>query len=125
MQFTRRSILGAAASAGAAALGLPAFAQGSTQPLRVILPFGAGSGVDGLVRTAQNAMSKAMGGRPVVIENLPGAGGITGTQQLVRAAADGNTIMFISPNHAVNPAVYKKIPYDSLNDITPISYLGD
>src|SRR5256885_5478760 len=49
---------------------------------------------------------------------------ITGTQMLVKAPADGNTIAFISNNHAVNPSVYKKLPYDSLKDITPISVIG-
>lgn len=54
----------------------------------------------------------------------PGADGITGTQALVKAAPDGNTIAFISNNHAVNPSVFPKLPYDSLNDITPISIVG-
>jgi len=102
---------------------VPAYAQ-TQQPLRVILPVGAGAGVDVIVRSAQNALSKALGGQPVVIENLPGAGGITGTQALLRAAPDGNTIAFVSNNHAVNPSVYKKMPYDGLADITPISIIG-
>lgn len=101
----------------------PAFADTSA-PLRVILPIGAGSGVDVIVRSAQGALSKALGGQPVVIENLPGAGGITGTQALVKAPADGNTIAFVSNNHAVNPSVFKKVPYDSLADITPITVVG-
>ena len=93
-------------------------------PLRVLLPVGPGSGVDVIVRSAQTALSKALGDQPVVIENIPGAGGITGTSALVKAAPDGNTIAFISNNHAVNPSVFKKLPYDSLNDITPISVVG-
>lgn len=98
------------------------FAQGT--PMRVILPVGPGSGVDTIARAAQIALSKALNDQPVVIENLPGAGGITGTATLVKAAPDGNTIAFLSNNHAVNPSVYKKLPYDSLNDITPISVVG-
>ena len=101
-----------------------AHAQNPSAPLRVILPVGAGSGVDTITRSAQTALSKALGGRTVVIENLPGAGGITGTQALVKAAPDGNTVAFISNNHAVNPSVFKNLPYDSLNDITPISVVG-
>ncbi len=93
-------------------------------PLRVILPVGAGSGVDTIVRSAQTALSKALGGQAVVIENLPGAGGITGTSALIKAAPDGNTVAFISNNHSVNPSVFKSMPYDSLNDITPISVVG-
>lgn len=96
----------------------------SLPPLRIILPVGPGSGVDVIARTAQPALARALGGQSVVIENLPGAGGVTGTQALVRAAPDGNTIALISNNHSVNPSVYKKLPYDSLNDITPISLVG-
>jgi tripartite-type tricarboxylate transporter receptor subunit TctC len=61
----------------------------------------------------------------VVVENLAGSGGLIGTQQLVKAAADGNTIAFVSNNHAVNPSVYKKMPYDSLKDITPIAVVAE
>lgn len=96
----------------------------SAPPLRVILPVSAGSGVDSIVRAAQNALSRALGGRALVIENLPGAGGITGTTALVKAAPDGNTIAVLSNNHAVNPSVFKKLPYDSIADITPISVVG-
>ncbi len=124
LNFPRRAVLAAvAASATLLSSGLVT-AQSSSAPLRVILPVGAGSGVDTIVRAAQNALSKALGGQAVVIENLPGAGGITGTQTLVRAAPDGNTVAFISNNHAVNPSVFKSLPYDSLNDITPISVVG-
>ncbi len=119
--FNRRTVL---ALGAASLLGTPAvWAQGAA-PLRVILPVGAGSGVDTIIRSAQNALSKALGGQAVVIENLPGAGGITGTAALVKAAPDGHTVAFISNNHSVNPSVYKSVPYDSLNDITPISVVG-
>ena len=93
-------------------------------PLRVILPVSAGSGVDTIVRAAAPALTKELGGQAVVIENLPGAGGITGTSALVKAQPDGNTIAFVSNNHAVNPSVYKKMPYDSLADVTPITMVG-
>ena len=94
------------------------------RPLRVILPVGAGSGVDGIVRAVGPSLTRALGGQPVVIENLPGAGGITGTLAIVQAAPDGSTIGIVSNNHVVNPSVFKKLPYDSLNDITPISVIG-
>jgi tripartite-type tricarboxylate transporter receptor subunit TctC len=96
----------------------------SDKPLRVILPVGAGSGVDTIVRAAGPSISKALGGQPIVIENLPGAGGTTGTIQLVKAAPDGQTIGVVSNNHVVNPSVFKKMPFDALNDITPISVIG-
>ena len=99
-------------------------AQSSDRPLRVILPVGPGSGVDTIVRAAQPSLSKALGGQTVVIENLPGAGGTTGTLALVKAAPDGATIGVVSNNHAVNPSVFKKMPFDALADITPISIVG-
>lgn len=117
----RRHLIAAALVALVAS---PVVLAQSSPPLRVILPVGAGSGVDVIVRSAQVALSKALGGQPVVIENLPGAGGITGTQALIKAAPDGNTIAVVSNNHAVNPSVFKKMPYDSLADITPISVVG-
>jgi len=122
-RLARRTLLALTASA-ALLCSSAALAQSNNTPLRVILPVGAGSAVDTIVRAAQNALSKALGGQPVVIENLAGAGGITGTQALVRAAPDGNTVAFISNNHAVKPSVFKSLPYDSLNDITPISVVG-
>lgn len=99
-------------------------AQGNTLPLRIIVPASAGSGQDTMVRAAQNAMSKALG-RPVIIDNLPGSGGIIGTTQLVKASPDGNTIAFVSNNHVVNPSVYKSMPYDTIKDITPIIVVGE
>lgn len=120
--FRRHVVVAAAALSSLAAA--PSVLAQSSPPLRVILPVGAGSGVDVIVRSAQTALSKALGGQAVVIENLPGAGGLTGTQALVNAAPDGNTVAFISNNHSVNPSVFKKMPYDSLADITPISLVG-
>src|SRR3989344_1810220 len=95
--LTRRQALATGAAAlGAVAWGLPrlARAQGDGKPLRVILPLS------------------------------PGAGGITGTTQIVRAPKDGSVIGVVSNNHVVNPSVYKNIPFDSLADITPITIIG-
>lgn len=122
IRFRRRALLALAAGAACAVL-LPAHAA-DKPPLRVILPVSAGSGVDTIVRAAAPALAKELGGQAVLIENLPGAGGITGTSALVKAQPDGNTIAFVSNNHAVNPSVYKKMPYDGLADITPISVVG-
>lgn len=119
---TGRRALVAGAAAAFALAALPALAQ-NDKPLRVILPVGTGSGVDAIMRAMGPAFSKALG-QPVVIENLPGAGGITGTQAIIKAAPDGLTIGMLSNNHAVNPSIYKKMPYDSLADITPITVGG-
>jgi tripartite-type tricarboxylate transporter receptor subunit TctC len=94
------------------------------RPLRAVLPVGPGSGVDTIVRSMGPSLTRALGGQPIVIENFPGAGGITGTQVIVKAAPDGQTIGVISNNHVINPSVYKTMPYDSLKDITPITVMG-
>ena len=107
----------------ATALPLSALAQATQKPMRVILPVSAGSGVDAIVRAASTALSKSLG-QPVVVDNIPGAGGVTGTAAIVKAAPDGTTIGVISNNHVTNPSVYKSLPYDSIADITPIAIVG-
>jgi tripartite-type tricarboxylate transporter receptor subunit TctC len=110
----------------AVALALPSFsvlAQLTDKPLRIVLPLSAGSTVDAVARTMSNAWAKASG-QPVIVENLPGAGGVTGTTQLVRAPKDGMTLGMVSNNHVVNPSLYKSMPFDSIKDITPITVIG-
>lgn len=124
--FTRRTAL-AMALASLTSGALPALAQtraaGHDKALRVILPLSAGSGADGAIRAISTPISKALG-QTLVIENLPGAGGITGTAQIVRAPKDGDTIGVVSNNHVVNPSLYKNIPFDSIKDIAPITIIG-
>lgn len=120
---TRRHAIawGAASIAG---LMLKPASAADVPPLKVIIPASAGSGQDTILRAVSQSLSAALGGRSVVIENLPGAGGITGAAALTRAAPDGNTIAMISNNHVVNPSVYKKMPFDTVNDFTPIGLVG-
>lgn len=95
----------------------------AAQHVRMILPVSAGSGVDTIARAAAPALSKALGAQ-VVIENLPGAGGVTGTAAIVKAPANGQTLGLVSNNHVINPSVYPRMPFDSIEDITPISVIG-
>lgn len=120
--ITRRTVL-ASAAALLATTAWPARAQGSDKPVRLVLPISAGSGVDNIARASSVAIGKALG-QPVVIENLPGAGGVTGASAVAKAAPDGLTLGMVSNNHVINPAVYKKMPYDTLNDFTAISVIG-
>lgn len=120
MHSIGRRLLLAGAAAALTLSTACAFAQ---TPMRLILPVSPGSGVDTIVRAASPALSKALG-QPVVIENLSGAGGITGTSAIVKAAPDGQTIGVVSNNHVINPSVFKKMPFDSITDITPISVIG-
>ncbi|MBB6559815.1 tripartite-type tricarboxylate transporter receptor subunit TctC [Acidovorax soli] len=110
--------------AGLALCGAAASVRANDKPIRMVLPVGAGSGVDTIMRAAAPQLIKALGGQPVAIENLPGAGGITGASVIVRAPADGLTLGVVSNNHVVNPSVFKKMPFDAVGDITPISVVG-
>ncbi len=122
LDIRRRRV--AALLAMAALVGTGAAARAADKPLRVVLPVGAGSGVDTIMRATAPSLTRALGGQPVVIENLPGAGGITGTTVVVRAPADGFTVGVVSNNHVVNPSVFRKMPFDAISDITPISVVG-
>ena len=119
--MARRTLL-AATVAGAMAPAV-SWAQGPDKPLRLVLPVSAGSGVDGVARVVGPSLGKALA-RPVVVENFPGAGGITGTSMIVKAPKDGSVLGMVSNNHVVNPSVFKNIPYDAVDDITPITLIG-
>jgi tripartite-type tricarboxylate transporter receptor subunit TctC len=107
---------------GIAALAIPALAQ-VDRPVRFILPVATASGVDTITRAAGPALAKALG-HNIVIDNQPGAGGILGTTQMVRSAPDGFTLSVVSNNHVIYPSVYKTVPFDPVNDITPIAVVG-
>lgn len=118
--LTRRQALHSA-TALAATCALPTLAQTATT--KFILPVSAGSGVDGIVRAASNQLGKALG-TSVVVENQPGAGGIVGTQNLIKSAPDGNTLSFVSNNHVIYPSVTKNLSFDAIADITPIAVVA-
>jgi tripartite-type tricarboxylate transporter receptor subunit TctC len=118
----RRAFLGLAAAWAGAGLPIEAFAQAG-QTVKFILPVSAGSGVDGIARAASNALSRALG-QNVVIENQPGAGGVVGTQAMIKSAPDGLTLSMVSNNHVIYPSVLKSVPFDPVADITPITIVG-
>ncbi|CAG9168112.1 hypothetical protein LMG23992_01022 [Cupriavidus laharis] len=120
----RRTMLRLLTVAAASASLTSTFAMAqSGKPVRLILPISAGSGVDTIARAAAPALGKALG-QPVVIENLPGAGGISGASAVVKASPDGTTLGLVSNNHVINPSVFKSTPFDAIKDVTPISVLG-
>jgi len=96
---------------------------GESSSIRLIVPNAPGSGVDMVARAMSDRLATALG-KAVVVENLPGAGGVRGTQELVRAPKDGATLGMVSSNHVINPSIYKDLPYDALKDVTPISVVG-
>ena len=120
VHFPRRQTLAGLAATLAAPLG--AWAQ-SDKVVKFILPVSPGSGVDGIARAAQNALSKALG-QTIVIENQPGAGGVVGTAAMIKSVPDGLTLSMVSNNHVIYPSVLKSVPFDPIADITPIAVIG-
>jgi tripartite-type tricarboxylate transporter receptor subunit TctC len=110
------------------ALALPraAFAQSDfpNRPIRIVVGFAAGGGTDLTTRALQPKM-QALLGQPVVVDNRPGAGGNIATEQVVRAAPDGYTLLMGTiAALAINPTLYGNLPFDPATDLTPISQSG-
>ena len=103
-----------------AALATQAAAQSyPTKPVHVIISFTPGSSTDIVGRIVMNKVSEIWG-QPVVPENRSGAGGSIGSAAVAKAAPDGYTLLINSNAHSVNPAIYAKLPYDTLKDFTDI-----
>jgi tripartite-type tricarboxylate transporter receptor subunit TctC len=126
--LTRRR-LAALAPAGLAAAAVPgaARAQGAEYPnraIRVIVGFAAGGGTDLTTRTMQPKLQQALG-QSLVVDNRPGAGGNLATELTVRAPADGYTLLMGTiAALAINPTIYRNLPFDPQVDLTPISLTG-
>jgi tripartite-type tricarboxylate transporter receptor subunit TctC len=98
-------------------------AEWPERPIRIIVPFTAGSGTDIVARTVGESMSKSLG-QPIIIENRPGAGGTLGAGQVAKSAPDGYTLLVHSAGHTANPAIYADLPYDTLKDFAGIAPLA-
>jgi len=104
---------------------LQAFAQGyPTKPVHVIISFTPGSATD-IVGRVVSAKLAEYWGQPVVADNRSGAGGSIGSNVVAKAAPDGYTLLINSNAHAVNPAIYAKLPYDTVRDFTDIAPLAE
>lgn len=109
---------------------LDAWAQ-TLEPAKLALPlykFVVGFGAGGVPDAAARAMAARISERwgvPAVVENKLGAGGMLAAQAVLNAPADGTTILSVSPAHATAPAIFKKMPYDTLRDFTPVTLIGD
>jgi tripartite-type tricarboxylate transporter receptor subunit TctC len=115
--------------AGAAALlaGLSvAQAQGPypTRNVRVIVPFGAGGPTDVIARVVSQKLTESLG-QQFYVENLPGAGGNTGTATAAKAPGDGYTLLVVSTGFMVNPSLYAKVPYDPVKDFAPLTLVAE
>jgi tripartite-type tricarboxylate transporter receptor subunit TctC len=104
----------------------PAFAQGGYpgKPIRLMVPFTPGGGTDLLARIVAQKMSEQMG-QQVIVDNKPGGNTLVATQELVRSAPDGYTLLMQTNNLAANPTLYKgKLQFDTLKDMTPVALVA-
>jgi len=105
----------------------PAQAQGSypAKPIRLVVPFPAGGATDIFARAVSQKLGEKLGAT-VVVDNKPGAGGTIGSDIVAKAPADGYTLLLAtSSTHSIAPSFGGKLPYDAVNDFTPISHVGD
>ena len=120
--WSRRQALTIAAALAACTLG-GAHAQGpwpGTQPIKLVVPFTAGSGTDIVARLVAEKLGPALG-TSVIVDNRPGAGGTLGAAIAAKAPADGYTLLVHSAGHLVNPWIYKGLSYDTLKDFTGVT----
>jgi tripartite-type tricarboxylate transporter receptor subunit TctC len=104
---------------------VPAMAQSDypSRPVQIIVPFAAGGGNDLLARVLADKLQKRWD-QPVVVENKPGAGGNIGTEAMLRAPADGYTLLLATNTMAISPHLNKATPYDVRKDFTPLAKLA-
>lgn len=123
MSQRRTVLIAAAALALAAPLG--AFAQDyPSRPVKLVVPFGPGTTTDIIARVYAEAMGKALG-QAIVVENKSGAGGNIGSDLVAKSPPDGYTILMGTVGtHAINPGLYRKMPYDAQKDFAPLGFAG-
>ena len=109
-----------------ALLAAPLLAQAQSypsKPVRIVLPFGPGGIADITTRTIAPKLGDALG-QQVLVENMPGAGGIRASETVARAEPDGHTLLLLTNGNAVSQALFKSLPYDPVNDFAMISTVG-
>jgi tripartite-type tricarboxylate transporter receptor subunit TctC len=95
-----------------------------TKPVRMVIPFAPGGNTDIIGRIFVPKMSQILG-QQIIVDNRGGAGGTIGTDFAARQAPDGYTLIMVSAGHTINPAMIKKLPYDSIKDFAPIGIIAD
>ncbi len=92
--------------------------------IRMVIPFAAGGNTDIIGRIFAPKMAEILG-QQIIIDNRGGAGGVIGTEIVMRAPPDGYTLLMASAGHTINPSMIKKLPYDSVRDFTPMGIVAD
>ena len=93
-----------------------------TKPIRLIVPFPPGGSTTLVARLVGQKLSETWG-QPVIVDNRPGANGVIGSAELVKAAPDGHTILLVVNTHAINSLVMRTLPYDTIKDFAPVATL--
>lgn len=121
-RFFFAGIVAMALAAGSASPGRGA--DYPTKPVRVIVPFTAGSASDILARAVSSPLAAAWG-QPVIVDNRPGAGGTIGTGAAAKSPPNGHTLVVVSAGHVVNPVMYRSLPYDTIRDFSGVIPLAN
>ncbi|MBL8386090.1 MAG: tripartite tricarboxylate transporter substrate binding protein [Burkholderiales bacterium] len=125
MLTRRRFVASGTALAVGAGVG-PALGQSAawpTRPVRMLVPFPPGGGADFIARMLGQKLAEIWG-QQVLVDNRPGASTMIAHEAVAKAAPDGYTLILAVSNHASNPALFSKIPYDTVKDFTPITVVG-
>jgi len=108
----------------ALAVAVPAAAQWPAKPVKIVVAFTPGGVHDTVTRLLSVPLGEALG-QPIVIENRGGAGGNIAAESVAKSAPDGYTFLVASEAMASNPALYAKLAYDPVKDLTPVAKLAD
>lgn len=125
----RRTLAAALLALPAMTVTLPQAAQAAevypSRPIRLVVPFAAGSGTDAVARITAKELGDALG-QNVVVDNRPGANGAIAAELVAQAAPDGYTLfMTTNTTHSANPSLMKKLPYDPIRDFAPVARMGN
>ena len=119
--MTRNLLRATALIIASSLIALRSFAQPyPNKPIRLVIPFAPGGGTDILARMIAQKLSEALG-VPVIADNRPAVDGLVASETVARAVPDGYTLLIVSSSHAINPAIGRKLPYDTLRDFAPIT----
>lgn len=110
-------------SAALAAAGATCAQNFPSAPITIVVPYSPGGGTDIMARLVGQELGQDLG-ISVVIENKPGASGNIGTTQVAKSKPDGYTLLFTSSGHAINPSLFKSLPFDPVKDFEPVAQLA-
>src|SRR5512140_3241345 len=106
-------------------LSCAAQAQYPNKPVRIVVPFAAGSATDRIARVVGQALTERLG-QAVIVDPKPGASGQIAAEFVAKSPPDGYTLfMTTNTSHSANPAMFKKLPYDPIKDFSPILLVGE